>query len=782
MNTLVIDSTPSVIRWGFETPGGKPESHRSHQTVGHRHQSSDGWVWTKGDQHLSAFSDEIVSLDQLWEQVLSTDHVPELLEPARTLIGSAKSVIVSPLRLDRLVYLIPESLSEAAQNVLIGELSNQFGVPQRDNIYLLWRPVALALSAIDKVGDSDVLLVADFAHAFGGIRELGVGKHCGVSCPVRDFLKKRINGRTLTESFNDWLSRNYRTGPVSSDDLEDNSAVGIAKHLSADLNFDPPQAWIRDGLSFKPLKVSHDDWSRPVDFEHSVSSIRPFIESKQSSGNVASVWHGWPVYWQGEEVVQRNFPHAVLGDPDSAVAGGVEFARRHRKDLPTYFEVLPGYDIWCRTSELGMPRRFQWEPLIRKRVVDGTMTVKDDLIDRFRLNPGTLNFSLNVRIGESRKYRFIKTELPRKIDSAARILIRSQIRPTGGGVRIALAPPRDEPDLFGRNAQVALKWDQAEERNVSDLTGQVDHYSYPFIIQSEGDPASRLLLEDIGENIRNGANITDHLKPLAESLVPGRQANAANGIAFGGRRVASGLSQNVRALVDELNRFAYSKLVEPVNAPDWEWTRLVSCLFFYADEDNQNAVFERVMEAQYRPIEQAFFAFGRTCRKADHLKRFLHRVLDDWDELNRAPWVLFWPFQKCLGYYGDPVQIPSELVESVMARAIEVLDRIIAGERPAGFFGRHLKKWTLSAVLFGLRRREIDSAFMDLESGDSLAKKMKARLRDQKIRQTPIPEIALAGIEIPSDPPSLPELILRFLEARADETDIAIAGGIGLIS
>ena len=92
------------------------------------------------------------------------------------------------------------------------------------------------------------------------------------------------------------------------------------------------------------------------------------------------------------------------------------------------------------------------------------------------------------------------------------------------------------------------------------------------------------------------------------------------------------------------------------------------------------------------------------------------------------------------------------------------------------------KKWTLSAILFGLRRRELDSKFMDLDRGDALAADVRARLLDPEIFNTPIPPIALAGIEIAGDPPSLPELILRFLEARADETDIAIAGGIGLNS
>ena len=398
-------------------------------------------------------------------------------------------------------------------------------------------------------------------------------------------------------------------------------------------------------------------------------------------------------------------------------------------------------------------------------------------------------------MGESTKYRFVEAELPSQIDTAAPILIHSQIRPTGGGVKIALAP-RDEPDLFGKNARVALKWDQAEERSVSaiETATSMDHrYSYPFIIQSGGSYDSRLQLENISSAIRAGASIQNYIGALSQILVP-TLANAEIGVPFGGRQVREGLSENVQFLVNEICRFAHARITDDVNAPgaDWKWTRLVSCLFLYADEDIQDALFDRAMDADYPvmggpaaiPLSQAFYAFGRTCRNAEHLERFLRQTLAEWDSLERAPWVVFWPFQKCLGNYGEPARVPSDLVASVMRCAVELLDRIIEGRLPAPqVFGMsNWKKWTLSAILFGLRRRELDSKFMDLDSGDSLAADVRARLLRSEIFNTPIPPIALAGIEIPGHPPTLPELILRFLEARADETDIAIAGGIGLTS
>lgn len=161
----------------------------------------------------------------------------------------------------------------------------------------------------------------------------------------------------------------------------------------------------------------------------------------------------------------------------------------------------------------------------------------------------------------------------------------------------------------------------------------------------------------------------------------------------------------------------------------------------------------------------------------------------DWDNLKTAPYVLFWPFQKSLSYYGKLALVSSDCIYSVMECAAEMLDRIIHKDLPPRgevFALNNWNKWTLSAILFGLRKREVNRDFLDLNSGSKedvkLAKALRQKLRNSVIYKTKIPPLALNGIEISGDPPTLPELILRFLEARADETDIAIAGGIGMTS
>ena len=51
-----------------------------------------------------------------------------------------------------------------------------------------------------------------------------------------------------------------------------------------------------------------------------------------------------------------------------------------------------------------------------------------------------------------------------------------------------------------------------------------------------------------------------------------------------------------------------------------------------------------------------------------------------------------------------------------------------------------------------------------------------------KILNTPIPPLALSRINVGPKPPTLGELVLRFLEAQATDTYIKLVGGIGLSS
>jgi hypothetical protein len=126
---------------------------------------------------------------------------------------------------------------------------------------------------------------------------------------------------------------------------------------------------------------------------------------------------------------------------------------------------------------------------------------------------------------------------------------------------------------------------------------------------------------------------------------------------------------------------------------------------------------------------------------------------------------------------------------AVFERASEMLGWLISKKVPSrnGAFGRsNWQKWTLSALLFGLRIREVYSDFLSVEDGPAgekkLAETLRKQLKNPTIQKTSIPPLALKGLDTGENPPNLADLVLRFLEAEASENDIELAGGIGRVA
>lgn len=805
MRTLVIESCPTITRWCIED-GKAPQLAQSFRLWGRRYGKHGKWLWTDGSERLSAFEDETISVESLWKRLLDADKT-ERHEDAQLLIAATFSEITIEGHLDRVVFIIPESLPETSQNALITALSLCSRVSQRET-YLLWRSVALALSEDSRENDESSRVILDYGHFGSEFSTLKLTESQGYLCPVRDFTSHRAKGLPHDHALNAWIHKNYTCSEETTAKTLQNFHTHAYSHLQNDLNFDPPVAWECVSGRYEERQVAHDDFAEPVPWDRITENVQDFIDAALVRKNGKILWHGWPVYWHGEHAIKHHHEASELTEPEAMLRGGIEFAKRHRLRRPTYFELIPGYGIWCQVAELGLPREWRWEELIPKNQIAGTETYQAKPIERFQLNPGTLSFDMNIREGQSPMYRFVEQTLPVPITGETPIVINSEIRPTGGGVKFSLRAKND-PDLFGQNAEVALRWDRAEQKLVKRLEDQQKNtpkakHRYPYIIRSSGNRDKQGLLEAIGEQINDHNNLHDYHRSLEKVLVPSTSWGTREGndyvIAFGGRPITRGVPNNIELLVDVINTNSPWMIKNVLNddASCWKWARLASCLFYYASDEVQDALFEEAMRLEYpvsrnrqrnTKLNAVFYGFGRVCRRPEQLDAFIRRVVADWDKLTHAPYVLFWPFQKSLGYYGKTALASADLITEVLERAVEMLDRIIDHDLPPNnevFARANWKKWTLSAILFGLRKREVEGDFLDLDGPESrrktLALALQKRLRAPEIYNTGIPKLALKEINITGTPPTLPELILRFLEARADDTDVEIAGGIGLTS
>ena len=801
MKSLVIESTPTVIRWVVES--GSPDDgkiHDNYQLIGRRINNGP-WLWTDGEEQLSAFEDEVTDIKTIWKNLLSSGLV-EAHHSAEILSEALAKNIKQDFHIHRLVFLVPDGIAEISQNLLLTSLSNHFKL-SKDNIYLLWRSVALALSEDPGPRSKTRRLVADFGHFVAEACVLDNMVTENLHCPIRHFRRERGSGRDHNEAIEAWLKANYRGKNSISDFLNSKNECALYKKLNQDLNFDPPEIWTEDELFYSPLELAHDDYARPSSLDETLKKLLPYIDGNDITEEEKILWHGWPVYWHGELKLKKLFSPSVLLEPDSVVRGGIIFANRLRLGLPTYFEELPGFDIWCLVEELGLPKKWQWEPLINNRRISGTRTLKAVPNERFQLNAGTSLFSLNIRLGGDNRYRFVEKELPDTMQRNTPIEIHSEIRPTGGSVKISLRA-KNNPELFGQTSELTLRWDNAEERDVADLDFgkmQEQKFAYPFIIQNEGSRIKRDSLKHIAKEVVGGRNVDAYL-PVFDSLIVQSVDNQFV-IPFGNRKIYEGLSDDMEILIYAINRNAEFH-VKTLNGPDsnsWKWVRIGGSLFYYASEEFQETLFKQILLSDFPisdyKISALFWGFGRVCRKHEQFQKYLEKALSEWDNLDGMHYWLFWPFAKSLCCYPESARISRSVAYNVFEKASQMLDWLISNSVPSPrgikVFGKvNWLKWTLSALLFGLRIRELNPDFMRCTKPAKksslpdrevrLANRIKKQLAHPKIIETRIPPFALAGLEMGDNPPSLSELVIRFLEAEADESDLKLAGGIGRVS
>ena len=69
MRTLVIESCPTITRWSLEDEE-TPQLQQSFRLWGHRQSKHAKWLWTSGNEQLSAFEDETISVESLWKSLL----------------------------------------------------------------------------------------------------------------------------------------------------------------------------------------------------------------------------------------------------------------------------------------------------------------------------------------------------------------------------------------------------------------------------------------------------------------------------------------------------------------------------------------------------------------------------------------------------------------------------------------------------------------------------------------------------------------------------------------
>ncbi|HAV14231.1 MAG TPA: hypothetical protein DCX06_12175, partial [Opitutae bacterium] len=208
MITLVIESLPSAYCWSIEGQHVDFVIDRSDRVYARRKADSLHWEWGTGEERFTAFDDEMINASELWSELLDPAKHEGKRIAAESLIDGLYTNLPNGVEFGRIVFLIPDATPELSQNALISELSGRFSL-KRSEIYLLWRPVALALADIEKDQNTTDRIILDLAHSLVEGVHLEVTKKGDTFCPVRNFNGERYTDGSQREMFNSWIAKNY---------------------------------------------------------------------------------------------------------------------------------------------------------------------------------------------------------------------------------------------------------------------------------------------------------------------------------------------------------------------------------------------------------------------------------------------------------------------------------------------------------------------------------------------------------------------------------------------
>jgi hypothetical protein len=388
---------------------------------------------------------------------------------------------------------IPNHLDETGQDDLISALQ-ALGI---FNVWLLWRPIALAMSWASRNPDSaralvdsgGSLWVMDLESYGLELTELKWRQHpreSNYACPVRSYPRRN-------DFDPGWASRHWAdkvAGSVCGNHGRSSSLLW--GHAGADF-----QRFL-EGETHGPLVFQDKEdprrWStgdpRPAELNQEVVALADvlgrLVPGMQPHDRILA--HGWPVGHIGKLLGQQLRRGIDVADKYAVAEGAALYARRAADKRPTYLDTLPQYAIWVSRRDEGNQLNFLWNTL-NKDNIDPVVDAGEKWVlstrtepDLVRLREETLHlpryvdkFSLlvqNKTVYDADKLikheanvmlaKRLVVDLPTMTTAQTPLRLEMVLRPASGHARFSISA-RDEQPLFADRHSVDLSWKTAQD-------------------------------------------------------------------------------------------------------------------------------------------------------------------------------------------------------------------------------------------------------------------------------------------------------------------------------
>ncbi len=675
---------------------------------------------------------------------------------------------VNPHVKGKYIFTIPNFWQESVQDQFL-----QFLPCGRNNAQLLWRPVAVLMACLNDQTQSSPktlsgkrVLVLDFGNCSVEATRLTIKMDEGYAVPVRQNLKSSNSKRwdyppadgivalSLCSSTASADGRSLFFGGFASQVLGQPKAALLkffsgkagsyqSVRLSASERNDLLEKVLSEPISKKDASALNDLVQTEVATtggsvqETIKSKIVPWIKEHGLPDIVAISGALSDVMLEDQSVgdwVYRELLRALpalkkstvlLANRNSASKGALLYGQREQLGLPTYFDVLPKYEVYVMQKALGeMPRAGATELVANAEVRGGQVWIPEDgPIKGFSIIANKSEFELFVR-REDEPWKSIPSDKFPQLEQDESVLIYPEMKPASGYAVVTIRP-KDNPDMFGKKKQLVLRWDKGVEK---ETPAPSDTFAYPFVEWTEGRLAENISVQStIEQFVSNWSRreIKDSLwsadiKQLESVMVPYRenQNNYSEPYrgAFGNQAFSGTFDKELVQAYGEtlLEALHGSDQAIAAGSPQQKTIRLLGFMYSYAPKD-----FRKYLKASFRsgyvPTMNELIAAGRTFKTADEVNSLLEymtslRGLPETD----LGWY-WWSFFRCMYYNPTAANANNELAGKYFQKMVQFLDahkssRVPNTGGPNALYNQ--LKFCLCAILYGLRIREVNPNFL----------------------------------------------------------------------
>ena len=286
---------------------------------------------------------------------------------------------------------IPNGLTSRQQDDAIVNLPMGYG-----KSYLLWRPVTIVLDWLEgltSVRDEYIdrrVFVLDLDGGYPEVSELLIGRHKERNewiVPIRKPVRK---GCRLTDGWRSEILASQVLANVEERDqlLKGPFAGDIQRQIESGESY--ADVWLREkGLwQFKRIRFADEIGTL---FWCDMRRLLSSFDDGLKRGDVL-ICNGWMACRYRDQFLEHFSKHGVevvIARPEAVSAGACIFSRRMKNHEPTYYDVMPAYQLWDG-------RVCEWVPLVDpdELVEPGSEITPDEI----HLKIGRNNDNLSVYI------------------------------------------------------------------------------------------------------------------------------------------------------------------------------------------------------------------------------------------------------------------------------------------------------------------------------------------------------------------------------------------------